>query len=203
MQNKSERENEILQTMALYDSLVSAGKLTDKEYKALQGKKKLSDSEAKWEFLKKQNKDFWDRMNNYNHSPIDLAKQIYKRTIENKSKASATYLLTGIPATNGKIVYSDKLLIPYEVDFIKEFDQLNESEILLFIGELAEYKQDPLAILGIWLLKNENGPKKWIMALCNESGNSNPGWIDGLYYDTNTCKVIKDNPDEDEDFANI
>lgn len=203
MQNKSERENEILQTMALYDSLVSAGKLTGKEYKALQGKKKLSDSEAKWEFLKKQNKDFWDKMNNYEHSPIDLAKQIYKRTIENKLKASATYLLTGIPTTNGKIVYSDKLLIPYEVDFIKEFDQLNESEILLFIGELAEYKQDPLAILGIWLLKNENGQEKWTMALCNEAGNSNPGWIDSLYYDTNAGKVIKDNPDEDEDFANI
>lgn len=204
---KMKKANEIKQMAAVYESLVIAKKITGNEHKPFlrSTKSKYWDKteRAKWEFLKTQDTSFWDKMNNYNHSPIDLANQIYERTMDNLPMASATYLLTGIPAAYGEIVCAGKDFEGKEVitnlnKNIRVLYHITASDILMFITELAKYKQDPLAILGIWQTRDKLS-KKWIMALCHEVG---WGWVKqyySSYYDANYNEVIEVNPDEDED----
>ncbi len=203
---KIKKANEIKQTAVLYDNLVDAGKLKEDEYKQFlrSTKSKYWDKteRAKWKFIKSQNADFWDKLNTYAYSPIDLANQIYERTMDNLPMASATYLLTGIPVTKGTVVCAGSDIAGREIianfnNKIKTCYTLTASDILAFIVEHAKYKQEPLAMIGIWKEEHRPDMKRWVMAICHDVGH---GWADQYftsYYDATYNEIIKSETEED------
>lgn len=174
-------ENSIAQMAFLYDSLVAAGKLTGKEYTSFLNNR--TEQEAKYRFLKEQEKEFWDKMNHYNHSLIDLQNQIYERTQNNPVHASATYLRTGTPAACGKIVCAGKTSFEREI-FTREYDTLKDFYVMDSFFCFSAYALEPLAILGIWQKKD----KKYVISLCRAAENAG---TEKSYYDTEKNAVIE------------
>ena len=82
--------------------------------------------------------------------------------MNNPAHASATYLLTGTPAACGKIVCAGRTTLQSEI-FTREYDSLERWQIAEFFFCFSAYKQEPLAILGIWQKKN----KKYVISLCH------------------------------------
>lgn len=181
-------EDENLQLEALFDALYMAGKVSEQNLfihtysSSFRQGYLYPKREAALAFLRYHStydKDFWDKMNCYNHSPLDLADQIYQRTLkaaENEEEGTATYTCTGAPAVNGTIVCMGKTengqYITNPADgaprqFIKD---LNPTEILLFLGKYSKWLKDPLLMFGVWRTygKGDYGP--WLMCLCHHLG---------------------------------
>ena len=187
---KRSTEDENVQLEALFDALYMQGKVNEDDlYIRLHSKlyKRLGyiypKRDAAWSFLRynseyKGNK-FWDKLNCYNNSPLDLIMGIYERTIkaaEHEDEGTATYLCTGAPAVNGTIVCMGKMengqyiTNPAEGaprEFVKT---LNPGDITCFLGKYSKWLKDPLLMLGIWrtYAKNDYGP--WMICLCHHLG---------------------------------
>ena len=174
-------ENSIQQTAFLYDSLVAVGKLTGKEYTNFLNN--MTEQEAKYRFLKEQEREFWDKMKHYNHSLIDLLNQIYERTQNNPAHASATYLRTGTPAACGKIVCAGKTSFEREI-FTREYDTLKNFYVMDSFFCFSAYALEPLAILGIWQRKD----KKYVISLCRATEDTEE---EKSYYDAERNAVIE------------
>lgn len=186
---KRSREDENVQLEALFDALYVAGKVNEDDLFIRLYSKRAREKgyvypirEAASCFLRYRSiydKDFWDKMNCYNHSPIDLGNQIYERTMKAIKKGyegTATYTCTGAPVVNGTIVCMGKMengqyiTNPAEGaprELVKEFTPM---DILLFLGQYGKWLKDPLLMFGLWrtYAKNEYGP--WVMCLCHHLG---------------------------------
>lgn len=186
-------EDENVQLEVLFDALYEAGKVSEKDLDSmLSGPYQLNKGylmprrEAAWLFLRdssdKKGDVFWDKMNCYNHSPIDLANQIYERTmkaIENGDWGTATYTCTGVPAVMGTIVCMGKMqngeyiTNPTEGAPRQFVDKLTPNGILVFLSKYSACLKDPLLMFGVWRTYTKDayadyGP--WLMCLCHHLG---------------------------------
>lgn len=180
-------EDEEIQFEALFDSLYAAGKVSEKDIEGfLSGPYKLSKGyllprrEAARLFLLKnrENESFWEKMNSYHHSPIDLSNQIYERTMQS-DVGTVTYTCTGAPAITGKIVCMGKMeggeyiTNPTEGAPRQFVDKLTPNDILMFLVKYGAWLKNPLLMFGVWRTYSKSaspdyGP--WMMCLCHHLG---------------------------------
>lgn len=180
-------EEESVQLEALFDSLYAAGKVSEKDVKGLlSGPYQLSKGyllprrDASRLFLRenRDNEPFWKEMNCYHNSPIDLARQIYERTMQS-GIGTVTYTCTGVPAITGKIVCMGKMegeeyiTNPTEGAPRQFVAELTPNDILMFLVKYGACLKDPLLMFGVWRTCPANsdaasGP--WMMCLCHHLG---------------------------------
>ena len=184
---KRSREDEEVQLEALFDSLYAVGKVSEKDvadllvspYRLSKGYL-LPRREAARLFLRENwdNESFWKKMNCYHNSPIDLARQIYERTMQS-GIGTVTYTCTGVPAIVGKIVCMGKMegekyiTNPTEGAPLQFANELAPNDILMFLIKYGAWLKDPLLMFGVWRTYSKSasldyGP--WMMCLCHHLG---------------------------------
>lgn len=187
---KRSKEDEDVQLEALFDALYALKKVTEDDLFIYLSNKNTRNRgyiypkrEAVHHFMRYQliyeGEPFLDKMNCCNHSPIDLANQIYERVlkaIEHEDEGVAFYTCTGAPAIMGTIVCMGKMqdgkyiTNPTEGAPRQLVDKLTPNDILMFLTKYGKWLKDPLLMFGIWrtYAKNDYGP--WIMCLCHHLG---------------------------------
>ncbi|MBR2082471.1 MAG: hypothetical protein IJ876_05640 [Elusimicrobiaceae bacterium] len=187
---KRTEEDENVQLEMLFDALYEAGKVSEKDvdsilsspYKLNKGYL-MTRREAAWLFLRNHSDEkgdaFWDKMNCYNHSPIDLANQIYERTmrtVEHGNQGTATYTCTGAPAVMGIIVCMGKMQDGQYITNPKDgaprqlINKVTPNDILVFLTKYGKWLKDPLLMFGLWRTYTKNSYGSWLMCLCHHLG---------------------------------
>lgn len=188
---KRSEEDENLQLEALFDALDAAGKVTEYNLTEYLGKKYYSGRgylypkrDAVRNFLRFRNdyygEIFWDKMNCYNHSPLDLANQIYGglcAAVAHEDEGVAFYTCTGARVVVGTVVCMGKMqegqYIPNPPEGAPRqlLDTITPNDILMFLAKYNAWLKDPLLMFGLWrsYAKDKYGP--WIMCLCHHLGN--------------------------------
>lgn len=96
-------------------------------------------------------------MNSYHDSPIDLANQIYERTVR-AGIGTVTYTCTGVAAITGNIVCMGKMegekyrTNPTEGAPRQLVDELTPNDILMFLIKYGAWLKDPLLMFGVGIL---------------------------------------------------
>lgn len=183
-------EDENVQFEALFDALYVAKKVTADDLFIYTHTKRMRDKgylypkrDAVWRFLRYniiyEGEEFLDKLNLYNHSPIDLANQIYRRflkAIEHEDEGVAFYTCTGAQAVMGTIVCMGKMENGQYITNSQEgvprqlIDKVTPNDILMFLTKYGKWLKDPLLMFGLWrtYAKNKYGP--WVMCLCHHLG---------------------------------
>ena len=184
---KCAKEDENLQLEALFDALYAAGKVTEKDLMFQRHKPHKGylnpQRQAVWRSLRHRSicdgDAFWDELNCYNHSPVDLANQIVERTqqaLARDDEGTATYISTGAPAVTGSIVCMGKMMgghyiaNPAQGAPRKLVEHFTAQDILLFLGKYSKYLKDPLLMFGLWRTYAKNAYGPWLMCLCHHLG---------------------------------
>lgn len=181
-------EDESVQLEVLFDSLYAAGKVSEKDVEGLLGDPYQSSKgyllprrEAARLFLRENwdNEPFWKKMNCYHNSPIDLARQIYERTMQS-GIGTVTYTCTGVPAITGKIVCMGKMegkeyiTNPTEGAPRQFVVELTPNDILMFLVKYGAWLKDPLLMFGVWRrtcpTNSDAASRPWMMCLCHHLG---------------------------------
>lgn len=117
-------------------------------------------------------------MNSYHNSPIDLANQIYERTVR-AGIGTVTYTCTGVAAITGNIVcmgqMQDGKYITNPVQGApRQFvEELTPNDILMFLIKYGAWLKDPLLMFGVWRTYPVSGAADygpWILCLCHHLG---------------------------------
>ena len=183
-------EDENVQLEALFDALYVAGKVSEDDLFGYLHAKWARKSgylyprrEAAWRYLRYhltyKGDAFLNKMNCYNHSPIDLANQIHRRVLDvlkDEHEGVAFYTCTGAPAVNGTIVCMGKMqdgqyiTNPAEGAPRQLMEKFTPADILFFLGKYSKWLKDPLLMFGLWrtYAKGKYGP--WLMCLCHHLG---------------------------------
>ncbi len=181
---KRSEEDEDLQLEALFDALYAAEKVTEQDLLFHKHKMHINPKrQAARRFLRYHSTydgdAFWDKLNCYNHSPIDLANQIVERTkqaLARDDEGTVTYVRTGAPAVTGRIVCMGQMLCghyitnPAKAAPRQLVERFTAQDILMFLAKYGQWLKDPLLMFGLWrtYAKNKYGP--WIMCLCHHLG---------------------------------
>ncbi|MGN0025272.1 MAG: hypothetical protein ACI351_07590 [Candidatus Avelusimicrobium sp.] len=190
---KRSKEDEDVQLEALFDALYAAKKVTEDDLFIYLSNKNTRNRgyiypkrEAVHHFMRYQliyeAESFLGKMNCCNHSPIDLANQIYERVlkaIEHEDEGVAFYTCMGAPAVMGTIVCMGKMqdgkyiTNPTEGAPRQLVDKLTPNDILMFLTKYGKWFKDPLLMFGVWRTypassAADYGP--WMMCLCHHLG---------------------------------
>ena len=183
-------EDENVQLEALFDALYVAGKVSEEDLfdwlhaaRAQKSGYLAPKRKAAWQYLRERitygGDVFLDKMNCYNHSPIDLANQIYERVLkvlEQEAEGVAFYTCIGAPAVTGTIVCMGNMqdgqyiTNPAEGAPRQRVEKFTPADILFFLGKYSKWFQDPLLMFGLWrtVARGQYGP--WVMCLCHHVG---------------------------------
>ena len=184
---KRSEEDEDLQLEALFDSLYTVGRFTEQDlllYKHKIHKGYLNPKrQAARRFLRYHStydgNAFWDKLNCYNHSPIELANLIAFRTqqaLKRADEGTVTYVRTGAPAVTGRIVCMGQMVRgryitnPAENAPLQLVEHFTAQDILMFLAKYGPWLKDPLLMFGLWRTYAKNAYGPWIMCLCHHLG---------------------------------
>lgn len=183
-------EDENVQLEALFDALYMAGKVNEDDlFVDLNNRCAKRQGyvfprrEAAWNYLRYRDMydgdKFWDKMNCYNHSPIELANQIYERTLQavaDGNEGTATYFRTGAPAVNGTIVCMGQMQDGQYITNPQKgaprclVEHFTAADILSFLAQYGAWQKDPLLLFGLWRTYDKDGYGKWVMCMGHHIG---------------------------------